>query len=1013
MTVATAPPAPPAPPPRPPDPTDLDEPRRSPARRDRVAAIVVIVIAVALVAVGLIPPAAVVLSLPFLYILIRKPILRRLAVRNASRRPREAVLIVMGALLGTAIITSAYVVGDTLTSSIHRSAYTQLGPVDEVVVANGPQAGQQVAAAIGQAHLTGTDGTLSLLALQAAVATTGPAPQAEPRAQILETDFAAAQGFGGNPAATGMSGATPSGDDAAIGTDLARELGVHVGDQVTVYAYGGTRSFRVARVLPRLGVAGLTSFTSFTGSASPNLFVPPGTLAEMQAAGASGSRSPPPLSIFAVSNVGNVTSGVTHTPAVHAELVAAVRGLPAQVKDVKKDLIDAANLAGKGFSQLFQTFGYFSVLVGVLLLVNIFVMLAQERKQTLGMLRAVGLRRASLVGSFSLEGWMYAVASALAGMLVGVGVGRLVITAASRIFNQAGGKRASLALHFAVTQRSLQGGFIFGFVVALVTVVLTSAQVARLNVIRAIRDLPEPPHDGRRISVLIIGSLLTAAGVIMTAAGLANSAAVLALVGPALLGAGLAMLSLGRLPTRSTVTIISAAVIVWSIAVFGILGHAFQKASIVVFFAQGVILNVFAVLLVTFNQGTIGAGIRAIGGGARNMSLRLGLAYPLAKRFRTGLLLAMYAIIVFVLVLLTTISHFFGGQVNDQIRKVGGGAAIIVDSNAAEPIPVDGVQQLSGQITQIVATAAVPTDFRLGANGKFNTYTTVGYDASFIGHGAPDLNSWADQYPTQADAYRAAADDPTKIIVGRDFGGRNFGPGGGQVNLGDQVTMRDAVTGQTASLTVIGVVSTSFYDGADHVFIARSLSDRMFGNRSSSDLLFVSTAPGTDNDALAGTINGRYVANGGSATSFHQLVNDQFSIQNQFLTLIRGYVALGLLVGIAGLGVVMVRAVRERRREVGVLRALGFSSVAVRRAFLAESSFIALEGIFIGLVLALVTAWRLVNSGSFGSGTNFSVPWGQLAILVVVTYIASLLATAAPAIQASKIRPAVALRITD
>jgi ABC-type antimicrobial peptide transport system permease subunit len=109
----------------------------------------------------------------------------------------------------------------------------------------------------------------------------------------------------------------------------------------------------------------------------------------------------------------------------------------------------------------------------------------------------------------------------------------------------------------------------------------------------------------------------------------------------------------------------------------------------------------------------------------------------------------------------------------------------------------------------------------------------------------------------------------------------------------------------------------------------------------------------------------------------------------------------------------MVRAVRERRREVGVLRALGFSSVAVRRAFLAESSFIALEGIFIGVGLALITAWQLVNTGSFGSGTTFTVPWAQLAILVVVTYIASLLATAAPAVQASRIRPAVALRITD
>jgi putative ABC transport system permease protein len=1012
VTTATAPPAPPAPPPSPPVPTDRAEPRPSPARAERAAGILVAVIAVVLIGAGLIPVPAVILSLPFLYLLIRKPILRRLAVRNASRRPRETVLIIMGALLGTAIITSSYVVGDTLTSSIHQSAYTQLGPVDEVVLANGPQAGQPVAAAVNAAHLTDIDGTLSLLALQAAVASAGPAPLAEPRAQILETDFAQAATFGGDPKATGISGATPTGDNAAIGGDLARTLGTTVGGRVTVYAYGGTRTFRVDRILPRLGVAGLASFSSFTGSASPNLFVPPGTLVAMQAAGSVGAQAAPPLAVVAVSNRGNVTGGVGLTSSVHNQLVAALHGLPAQVKDAKKDLVDAANAAGKGFSQLFQTFGYFSVVVGVLLLINIFVMLAQERKQTLGMLRAVGLRRSSLVGSFSLEGWMYAVASALAGMLVGVGIGRLVITAASRIFNQAGGRRATLSLQFAVTRHSLQSGFLFGFVVALLTVVFTSLYVARLNVIRAIRDLPEPPHDGQRVSTLIFGLLFGLAGLGMTVGGLTGDNAVLALVGPALLGAGLCLLSLGRLPTRPTVTIISAAVIAWSILVFGILSHAFQKAGIAVFFAQGVILNVFAVLLVTFNQSTIGAGIRAVGGGARNMSLRLGLAYPLAKRFRTGLLLAMYAIIVFVLVLLTTITHFFSGQINDQIRKVGGGAAIIVDSNAAEPVPMSGVQALSSKITLIAPTAAVNTDFQL-ANGKFNSYTAVGYDDTFIGHGSPDLHAYANQYQTQADVYRAAAADPTKIIVGRDFGGRNFGPGGGAVNPGDPVTMRDAVTGDTAHLTIIGVADTSFYDGADHVFIARSLSDRMFANRSNSDLLFVSTAPGTDNDALAAAINGRYVANGASATSFHQLVNDQFTVQSQFLTLIRGYVALGLLVGIAGLGVVMVRAVRERRREVGVLRALGFSSVAVRRAFLAESSFIALEGIVIGVVLALITAWRLVNSGSFGSGTAFAVPWSQLALLVVVTYIASLLATAAPAIQASKIRPAVALRITD
>jgi len=1010
----TTEPAPPAPPAAPPDPTDRLEPRPPGISRHWLAAAIVIVLTLALLDIGLIPPAAVVLSLPFLYLLIRKPVLRRLALRNATRRPKETLLIVLGALLGTAIITSSYVVGDTLTASIHQSVYTQLGPVDEVVLANGPAGGAPVRAAVESARIADIDGTLPLLALQASVATTGPAPQAEPQAQILETDFAQARTFGGDPAATGMSGPTPTGDQAVIGADLARSLGVAPGRRVTVHAYGTARTFQVARVLPRLGVAGLYSFTSaFGGSSSPNLFVPPGTLNEMQSTGTSGQSAPPPLSILAVSNRGNVTTGVKFTAPVHSELVAALHGLPGLVEDAKKSLVDAANAAGKSFTQLFQTFGYFSVAVGVLLLINIFVMLAQERKQTLGMLRAVGLRRASLVGSFSLEGWVYAALSALAGTLIGVGIGRLVITATSRIFNQ-GGSRNNLSLHFSASVRSLQSGFLFGFVIALLTVVLTSLYVARLNVIRAIRDLPEPPSDGRRRSVLIFGTLLTLLGVGLTVAGVTGKgSAVPSLLGPALLGIGLAMLSLGRLPTRPAVSILSIAVVVWTIVASGVLQQAFDKAGLVVFFVQGLILNIYAVVLVTFNQQAIGAVIRTIGGGTRNMSLRLGLAYPLAKRFRTGLLLAMYAIVVFLLVLLTTISSFFGSQINDQIRKIGGGAAVIVDSNPAEPVPAAEVAKLPG-VTAVAPTSSQTAQFRLGT-GKFVDYTAVGYDVSLIGHGTPDLHSWdKQQYPTQADAYRAALADPTRILVGQNFGSRSFGPpGGNRPAAGDKATMRDTVTGQSVDATIVGILSDSFYDNADHVFIARTLSDRVFGPRSTSNLLFVSTAPGTGNDALAATINGRYIPNGANSHSFRKLVNDQFSVQNQFFTLIRGYVALGLLVGIAGLGVVMIRAVRERRREVGVLRALGFSGIAVRRAFLAESSFIALEGIAVGTALALITAWQLVDSGNFGTGTKFSVPILQLAVLIVVTFIASLIATAAPAIQASHIRPAVALRIAD
>jgi putative ABC transport system permease protein len=175
------------------------------------------------------------------------------------------------------------------------------------------------------------------------------------------------------------------------------------------------------------------------------------------------------------------------------------------------------------------------------------------------------------------------------------------------------------------------------------------------------------------------------------------------------------------------------------------------------------------------------------------------------------------------------------------------------------------------------------------------------------------------------------------------------------------------------------------------------------------------TAPGspTELDDLASRIEGAFVANGVEAKSFRTIVEEAFATTMQFMRLIQGYLALGLIVGIAGLGVVMVRAVRDRRRHIGVLRALGFVAPSVRRAFLLESTFVALEGILVGASLALVTANEMISQGAVGDSAVFGVPWLQLTLVCGIAFLASLLATSRPAQRAAQIPPAVALRIAD
>jgi putative ABC transport system permease protein len=128
------------------------------------------------------------------------------------------------------------------------------------------------------------------------------------------------------------------------------------------------------------------------------------------------------------------------------------------------------------------------------------------------------------------------------------------------------------------------------------------------------------------------------------------------------------------------------------------------------------------------------------------------------------------------------------------------------------------------------------------------------------------------------------------------------------------------------------------------------------------------------------------------------------------LKLMTGFLALGLIVGIAGLGVISTRAVVERWQQIGMLRALGYRRSMVQRSFLLESSFIAVIGLVIG---ALVGVWQsytfFVTDQSFGA-VDFHVPVATILLILLGSYLATLLTTYLPSRAAAQVAPAEALR---
>ena len=71
--------------------------------------------------------------------------------------------------------------------------------------------------------------------------------------------------------------------------------------------------------------------------------------------------------------------------------------------------------------------------------------------------------------------------------------------------------------------------------------------------------------------------------------------------------------------------------------------------------------------------------------GGRALAFRLGLAYPLARRGRTGLTVAMYALVVFILTFITAISFMIDRQVATASADVSGGSQVFLRSSKANP----------------------------------------------------------------------------------------------------------------------------------------------------------------------------------------------------------------------------------------------------------------------------------------------------------------------------------------
>ena len=127
----------------------------------------------------------------------------------------------------------------------------------------------------------------------------------------------------------------------------------------------------------------------------------------------------------------------------------------------------------------------------------------------------------------------------------------------------------------------------------------------------------------------------------------------------------------------------------------------------------------------------------------------------------------------------------------------------------------------------------------------------------------------------------------------------------------------------------------------------------------------------------------------------------------RLFTLLLGAIgSISLIVGGVGVMNVMLVSVTERRKEIGIRRALGALQKDIQQQFLTESLLLCVAGGFIGSLVGVGAAYVLADI----NGWAFFVSWDAVAIGVVVSCMVGIFFGYYPARQAARLSPIEALR---
>jgi putative ABC transport system permease protein len=593
----------------------------------------------------------------------------------------------------------------------------------------------------------------------------------------------------------------------------------------------------------------------------------------------------------------------------------------------------AASVGATSFSMLFLGLSMFTIAAAVMLVALLFHLGTDARASEVGLLLALGLRPRQVARLLATEGLIVVAAGGMLGVALGVGYAALMLTGL-RTWWVAAIVTPFLQLH--VSGASLVLGFVCGLLVAAATIVLSLRRIGRTAIRRLL--------DGQ-IGVDLPGMAHTRPGA-----------------------------------WRVDLVLL---VLIAAIPVALLLVPTSEAGRTLAFFlgAMGVLSALLVLVVRRLRAGRTGPAVTVGGGNLVRLALRGAARNPT----RSGLSVGLVAAATFLIVALSAF-RLDPDRETPQRGSGNGGFALMAQSD--QPVyenlnspTVRSRLEVDQQAEQLLArTKFYALRVQPGDDAScLNLYQPqhprmLGVSDAFIARGGFAWSQTAAQTPEEREnpwrllaAERRGPEGQRRVpvVLDQDTAVYALHLDG---SVGEVYRVADG-QGGNVELEVVGLLRGSILQG--DLIVSESALIRLFP-RVTGYQAFLIDVP-ADQATQVGQVLEQALGDYGlvAETTGHRLAN-LYAVQNTYLSAFQSLGGLGLLLGTLGLAAIQMRSVLERRRELALLRAAGFSWAMTVRLVLWEAAAVLVAGLATGVLAALVAIVpQLVYGGA-------AVPWEGL-----------------------------------